>query len=64
VTIFEKEEEWKMKIDEMLKHIRDEHHDGQELSDPINTDYPGEHENFDEGTALQQFRDCFKEDMG
>jgi len=53
-----------MKLDEMLKHIRDEHHDGQELHTPIsNMDYPGEHENFDEGTALQQFRDCFKEDI-
>jgi len=52
-----------MRLDEMLKHIRDEHHDGQDEFDPEEDySYPGERE-FDEGDALQQFRDCFNEDI-
>ena len=49
-----------MKLDELFKHIKDEHE--TEIIDE-SLDYPGEHENFDEGDALQQFRDCFKEDV-
>lgn len=53
-----------MQIDGMLKHIRDEHHDGQdEFASEEDYDYPGEHESFDEGDALQRFRDCFREDI-
>ena len=53
-----------MNIAEMLEHIKDEHHDGQNEFEPEESlEYPGIHENFDEGDALQQFRDCFREDI-
>ncbi len=52
-----------MHLDEMLRHRKDEHHDGQDEWDSEDmNEYPGECE-FDEVPSLQSFRDCFREDI-
>ena len=49
-----------MKLDDFFQMVKDKH-EPENIDEPL--DYSGEHENFDEGDALQRFRDCFAEDI-
>jgi len=52
-----------MKLKDFFKEIEDKHKPENIDEDERYPDYAGIHESFDEGTALQQFRDCFREDI-
>jgi hypothetical protein len=52
-----------MRLAEMFRHIKDEHHDGQDEYDPEDMDCPFGRQNFEEDASLVMSGDCFREDI-